>query len=95
MVGGEVQFLTDVGNDCGVDVAWNSLKVLIVGAMKIIIGLSLPDLWPMTNPSKGVNPMDVSTQTFPRTAATLQPLPKWALTTRRSGFPKIQSRVRG
>ena len=39
------------------------------------VGSTSPDLVPIISPSKGVNPMDVSTDTPPRTAAAEQPLP--------------------
>ena len=43
---------------------------------------------PITSPSAGVMPMDVSTHLPSRTAATLHPLPKWQVTTRLLARPR-------
>ncbi|CAH0326406.1 hypothetical protein SRABI128_05313 [Microbacterium sp. Bi128] len=43
-------------------------------------GSRSPDRVPMTSPSRGVNPMDVSIDWPPRIAVTEAPFPRWAIT---------------
>ena len=52
-----------------------------------IAGSRSPLRLPITRPSSGVKPIEVSTVRPPRMAAIEQPLPRWQVTTRSSGSP--------
>ena len=47
-------------------------------------GSTLPERVAITSPSRGVNPMVVSTETPPFTAASEAPAPRWQVTVRSS-----------
>ena len=59
-------------------------------------GSTSPERVPMTRPSSGVIPMEVSTETPPSTALTEQPPPRWQVTrrSRATSAPRCSAALR-
>jgi len=75
--------------------AFNSVGPISSRAMmwRSTAGSMSPQRVPMTSPSRGVKPIEVSTDRPPRTAATEQPLPRWQVITRRPGSSWDRPRI--